>query len=135
MQVMKKKLIARVKYSMLILAAGFCIPLLTIQGCYYDKEEKLNPQTVCDSTNVTYSTSIVPILISNCTSCHGGSTPSAGIKLDTYAGVKIQADNGRLLGAVLQAPSFSPMPKNATKMNTCNLTKIKKWVNAGAPNN
>lgn len=116
-------------------AAGLVIVLLSATGCYYDKEEKLYPQTVCDTAAVTYSSSVVPILLSNCTVCHGGNTPSAGIKLDTYADVKIQADNGRLWGAVSQATSFSPMPKNAVKLNTCNLTKIKKWLDTGALNN
>jgi len=27
------------------------------------------------------------------------------------------------------------MPKNAAKLNSCNIAKIKKWVDAGFPNN
>jgi hypothetical protein len=108
---------------------------ITSTGCYYDKEEILYPDTVCDTANITYSSSVVPILVSNCTVCHGGNTPSAGIKMDTYADVKIQVTNGRLWGAISHAASFSPMPKNGTIMSTCNLTKIKKWIDAGAPNN
>lgn len=118
-----------------LLVAALCIVAVSNTGCYYDKEEILYPQTVCDTANVTYSSSVVPILLSNCTICHGGSTPSAGIKLDTYADVKIQVTNGRLWGAVSQATNYSPMPKNGTKMSTCNLTKIKKWIDSGAPNN
>ena len=128
-------LLNKIKSIVALLAVGLVIVLLSATGCYYDKEEKLYPQTVCDTATVTYSSSVVPILLSNCTICHGGNTPSAGIKLDTYAGVKVQADNGRLWGAVSQAVSFSPMPKNGTKLNTCNLTKIKKWLDAGALNN
>ena len=128
-------LLNKIKNIVALLAVGLVIVLLSATGCYYDKEEKLYPQTVCDTATVTYSSSVVPILLSNCTICHGGNTPSAGIKLDTYAGVKVQADNGRLWGAVSQATSFSPMPKNGTKLNTCNLTKIKKWLDAGALNN
>ncbi|MEI7735650.1 MAG: hypothetical protein WCI49_09290 [Ferruginibacter sp.] len=128
-------LLNKIKSIVALLAVGLVIVLLSATGCYYDKEEKLYPQTVCDTATVTYSSSVVPILLSNCTICHGGNTPSAGIKLDTYAGVKVQADNGRLWGAVSQATSFSPMPKNGTKLSTCNLTKIKKWLDAGALNN
>ncbi len=128
-------LLNKLKSITVLLAVGLVIVLVSATGCYYDKEEKLYPQTVCDTATVTYSSSVVPILLSNCTVCHGGNTPSAGIKLDTYAGVKLQADNGRLWGAVSQATSFSPMPKNGTKLNTCNLTKIKKWLDAGALNN
>jgi hypothetical protein len=108
---------------------------VTSTGCYYDKEEILYPDTVCDTATITYSSSVVPILVSNCTVCHAGNTPSAGIKLDTYTDVNIQVTNGRLWGAVAHAASYSPMPKNGAKMSSCNLTKIKKWIDAGAPNN
>ena len=104
-------------------------------GCYYDKAEVLYPDTVCDTASVTYSTSVAPVLSSFCNSCHSGVAPSAGIKLDTYNDLKIQAANGRLWGAVSHSTSYSPMPKNAAKLNTCNLAKIKKWLDAGYPNN
>ena len=133
---MKKYLLTNTQSVLTLLTVGLLIALLsTTTGCYYDNEETLYPQTVCDTAAVTYSSSVVPVLLSNCTTCHGGSTPSAGIKLDTYADVKIQVTNGRLWGAVSQGISYSPMPKNAAKLNTCNLTKIKKWIDAGAPNN
>lgn len=120
---------------MLLTAAGLFIALVSGTGCYYDKEELLYPQTACDTTTVTYSSSVVPVLTSNCNSCHGGSSPSAGINLSTYAGVKTQVDNGKLWGSVSHASGFSAMPKNTAKMSTCNLAKIKKWIDAGAPNN
>lgn len=132
---MKLQPVKKTKNILVLLAAGLFVVMISNTGCYYDKEEILYPQTVCDTANVTYSSSVVPVLVSNCTVCHGGTTPSAGIKLDTYADVKIQVTNGRLWGAVSQAVSYSPMPKNAPKMSSCNLTKIKKWIDAGAPNN
>ncbi len=104
-------------------------------GCYYDKGELLYPETVCDTAAVKYSTTILPIVSSYCISCHGGNTPSAGIRLDNYAGLQLQAANGRLWGAVSHNASFSPMPKNNTKLDACNLAKIKKWLDAGYPNN
>jgi hypothetical protein len=122
-----------------VVTFSFCcllfIVIISNSSCYYDKEELLYPQTTCDSTTVTYSGTIVPILLSNCNNCHSGSSPSAGINYTTYAGVKAQVDNGRFLGAVSHASGFSPMPKNATKLNNCNLAKIRKWIAAGAPNN
>ena len=111
------------------------LSLMFLTACYYDKEEVLYPDSICDTADVRYSTTIQPVLSSNCISCHGGSTPSAGIKLDTYEGVAIQAANGRLWGAVSHASSFSPMPKNANKLSACNLAKIRKWLDAGHPNN
>jgi mono/diheme cytochrome c family protein len=119
-----------------IFAAGIALLLaLATTGCYYDKAEVLYPDTACDTSAITYSTSVAPVLSSNCNVCHGGSTPSAGIKLDVYSGVKQQVDNGRLLGVVTHSPNYSPMPKNGTKLSECNIAKIRKWIAAGAPNN
>lgn len=113
----------------------FSIVLTSLNSCYYDKSDLLYPDTACDTTAVKYSTSVLPVLSSSCITCHGGTTPSAGISLDSYNGVKQQVDNGRLWGAVSHNPSYSPMPKNSTQLSTCNLNKIRIWIAAGAPNN
>lgn len=112
-----------------------CLLLSLLNSCYYDKSDLLYPNTACDTAAVKYSTSVLPILSSNCISCHGGTTPSAGINLDTYTGVKIQVDNGRLWGAVSHGANYSPMPKNSNQLNNCSLEKIRIWIAAGAPNN
>jgi Planctomycete cytochrome C len=118
----------------IIICTGI-ISIASLNSCYYDKSDLLYPDTACDTAAVKYSTSVLPILSSNCISCHGGATPSAAIRLDTYAGVKQQADNGRLWGAVSHSPNYSPMPKNSNKLSSCNLEKIRIWITAGAPNN
>ncbi len=118
---------------MIAAAAGFIIA--GHSSCYYDKEELLYPETRCDTAAVTYNTTIVPVLSSYCFSCHAGNTPSGGLRLDSYSAVQLQVANGKLWGAVSHAPNFSPMPKNANKLNSCNLAKLKKWIDAGAPNN
>lgn len=123
------------KLSLYFFIGCLLLTMLSVSSCYYDKEEVLYPDSVCDTADVRYSTTIQPVLSSNCVSCHGGSTPSAGIKLDTYDGVSIQAANGRLWGAVSHSSNFSPMPKNANKLSACNLAKIRKWLDAGHPNN
>jgi hypothetical protein len=119
----------------LIFAGLFITLIVGSSSCYNDKEEILYPETVCDTAAVKYSTTILPIISSNCFSCHGGNTPSAGIRLDSYSGLQSQAANGKLWGAVSHNTSFSPMPKNAAKLSPCNLSKIKKWLDAGYPNN
>jgi hypothetical protein len=119
--------------TVLIIISGILIH--SLNSCYYDKSDLLYPNTACDTAAVKYSTSVLPVLSSNCISCHGGATPSAGISLDTYSGVKIQVDNGRLWGAVSHSASYSAMPKNSAKLNNCSLEKIRIWIAAGAPNN
>lgn len=90
--------------------------------------------TGCDTANFKYSTAIEPLLKSNCISCHTAASPGGGIDLSTYALAKAFALNGRLYGSVNHSAGYSPMPKGAAKMTTCEITQIKKWVDAGAPN-
>jgi len=108
----------------------------TLSSCYYDKEDLLYPGTsVCDTTLVTYSQSVLPVIASSCLGCHGGANASAGIRLDNYNGVKNATNNGLLIGAITHAQGFSPMPKNGNKLSDCNISKIRLWIAAGAPNN
>ena len=111
------------------------ISIVFIQGCYYDNKDILNPGSTCDTTIVTYSASVNPVLTAYCIGCHSGANAPLTINLDSYAGVKSQVTNGKLLGVVTHSSGFIPMPKNGNKLSDCNITKIRKWVAAGAPNN
>jgi hypothetical protein len=106
-----------------------------ISSCYYDKEELLYG-TSCDTSNVTYSSTITGIINNyGCLGCHVGGNPSGGINLETHASIKVYADDGRLYGAISHAPGFFPMPDGAAKMNSCDINKVKAWIDAGAPDN
>lgn len=106
-------------------------------GCQYDKEELLYPQLFdCDTTAVVkYSTTVLPILRASCLNCHGGSFPSGAIKLDTYEDLKVHALNGKLYGTITHNGSYPIMPRNAPKLSDCKIASIKRWIDAGAPNN
>jgi len=90
---------------------------------------------VCDTTNVTFSGTIRPIIELNCYGCHSGQQPSGGISLTDYNNVVVQANNGYLLSAVSHDPGFSPMPKNAPKLADCKINEIRIWIENGTPNN
>lgn len=110
-----------------------------LSGCYYDSEEALygSPNSVCDTAVTKFSTEIKPILQSNCLSCHSNSSATAnggGIKLQDYADVKTNVDNGKLVGAIDQATGFSAMPKNGGKLSDCNILIIKTWIAKGTLN-
>ena len=89
----------------------------------------------CDTSQYTYSGAVTVVMQDNCTGCHSGSNPSAGIDLSTYKGVRKVALDGRLMGSITWAPGYSRMPKNAAKLDDCSITQVGKWVDAGAPNN
>lgn len=108
-----------------------------LNSCYYDKEELLNPGNgTCDTNAVTYSGTVVPLLQSGgCLGCHSGGAPSGNISLTTYANVNAVAQNGKLYGVINHSPGFSPMPQGGNKLNACNISKIKAWIDAGSINN
>ncbi len=110
---------------------------IVLSSCYRDVEELLYPSNGnCDVANVTYSATVVPILQSNgCLGCHSGGAPSGNISLDGYNNVSAVAQSGKLFGVINHSPGFSPMPQGGNKMSTCNINKIKAWIDAGIPNN
>lgn len=110
---------------------------LFVTACYNDNEYDLYPfsSAACDSTNVSYSKTIVPILSGHCYVCHSTAQHNGDIILDTYAGASKEALNGNLWGGVNWETGYIPMPKNLSKLQPCDLAKIKNWINQGAPNN
>ncbi|MCX6280699.1 MAG: cytochrome c [Bacteroidetes bacterium] len=111
--------------------------MLLFNACYNDNEYDLYPFSgaQCDSTNVSYSKTIVPITSANCNSCHSTSNPSGNVITDTWAGLSKVANNGKLWGGVNWEPGYVTMPNLGVKLSACDLGKIKNWINQGAPNN
>jgi hypothetical protein len=118
-----------------ILLVTVMISLLS--SCYNDNEYDLYPYptTPCDSTNVSYSKTIAPIMSDNCNVCHSTTLASAGIITDNYKTLDSIARTGQLWSAVNWEPGFIPMPNGGQKLSSCNLAKIKNWINNGSPNN
>ena len=117
-------------FGIFVIAAG-------LNACYYDHADILYPNTIpCDTTStISYAQKVVPVLQQQCYGCHSGGFPSGGIAMGTYATDKAIAVNGKLYGSISYASGFSPMPKGGNKMSACNLSIIKKWIDAGSPNN
>lgn len=112
--------------------------MLLLTGCFYDKEEILYPVPPCNATGSTYSATVSPIISGHCTSCHGSAVAAAnggGRVLDNYNSLKPYATNGTLLGAINHASGYYPMPKNSTKLSSCDINKIRDWINSGALDN
>lgn len=89
----------------------------------------------CDTNSFSFSTSIQPLINTNCVGCHNASLASGGIRLDNYTSVKAVADDGRLFGAISHQQGFVAMPQGGAKLPECNITQVKKWIASGAPDN
>ncbi len=114
--------------------------LISITACYYDSEEYLFPQpnNQCDTTTITYSGSIQPVLEQYCYQCHSNANaPSFGsnIKLEDYSDVLIRANDLSLYGSIAQESGYSPMPKGGGKLDDCTIDIMRIWIDTGAPNN
>ena len=111
--------------------------LFLVPSCYYDNKEDLYAfETLpCDTSNVTYTQSIAPIMAANCNTCHSGANPQKNIRTDNYPDLKIIALNEQLWKSVSHDPSVVPMPYQGNKMSDCNLNKINIWLKAGSLNN
>lgn len=115
------------------------IVLFGFQACYYDVEERLYPTGGCDISNVTLSAKVKPILQGRCYTCHSTQNATgsgAGINLETYATLKVQVDNGKLLKSINHEAGASAMPKGVSaKISACEIKMIDKWVTDGAKDN
>ena len=89
----------------------------------------------CDTSTVTYSLAIAPLLQNHCAGCHNNTTQGGGVNLSSYGGVQTVALNGRLDGALNHRAGYVAMPQGGNKLSQCNLDKIRIWLDQGAPNN
>ena len=107
--------------------------MVMMTSCYYDVAEELYPPTTCVTDNMSLQGNIVPIFERNCYVCHSVTDgPNNGnVILEGYN----ELINGSLVGAINHESGFSFMPKNASKLSDCDISKIEHWVLDGAPNN
>lgn len=89
----------------------------------------------CDTSNVTFSLSVKPIIDQKCKGCHSGTQPQGGISLTNYDQIKASGASGKLLGAVNWDYGYIKMPQNASKIPDCEISKIRIWIADGMPNN
>jgi hypothetical protein len=112
-----------------------------LYSCYRDNREDMSVpsagSSLCDTTHVSYDSTISPILLGNCAlaGCHASSSATGGYAFDNYSGVRSAVLNGRLVGAITHASGFAPMPKDRAMLDDCQVALIASWVEHGAQNN
>lgn len=89
----------------------------------------------CDTSHVTYSGTIVPLVQARCLGCHSGGTPQGDLNFGNWQVLNGVAMDGRLAGAIQhQAPSPS-MPPSGPMLPQCRIDQFLIWINDGAPQN
>lgn len=119
-----------VRYSLLYVSA--ILLLISFNGCYYDKEDELYPNgpgANCDTSNVTYSATIQPLVANRCAipGCHmaGAQAPD----LSTYSGLV-----NNITRVQARALDLKTMPPTGP-ISICESNTMRKWINQGTPNN
>jgi uncharacterized membrane protein len=92
-------------------------------------------QPDCNPDDFSFSSNIQPVVSAYCEGCHGGSSPSGDLALETYDQIKTIALDGRLMDALYGTNNVTLMPDNTTGLPECNISNFQNWVDAGAPNN
>ena len=112
------------------------VSLISLQSCFKDNEEDLYPGgDDCNTENVSFSQTIMPVFTNNCVSCHSGAGASGGIKLTNHTEIVAAIDGGRLIGAINHQSGFSAMPQGAPKLSDCTISQIDAWITLGKNNN
>jgi hypothetical protein len=88
----------------------------------------------CDTSNMSYVSSISPILQSECYSCHSGSVSVSGIDLTTYSALQTYINSGQLQGDINGLNGYHLMPQGG-KLPQCYINQINAWIHQGAANN
>ena len=130
---MLKNVTAKMRFPF-ILCFLMALHLLSLPGCYKDKEELLYPGSTdsadCSSVPASFSADIRPLITSRCAipGCHDG-TASGGAILQTYAQISGKKDrvNQRAVVEKTMPPTGALPPAE--------IEKIKCWIDGGALNN
>lgn len=96
---------------------------------------KNNVCDACDTNDFKFSTAIKPLMQNKCQGCHNPASLGGGVDLSTYTAVKASAVSGKLYGSITWASGFKAMPQGSVKLPDCEIKQVKKWIDAGTPNN
>jgi hypothetical protein len=118
----------------------FLMLLLAFSGCYYDNEETLYPQGICDTIDVKYSDQVIYIISNKCYDCHSNATAPISGSNESYEGYAnisayLTTNTPTFIGAINHEVGTIPMPKDRPKLTDCEIRTLEIWIQDGFPNN
>lgn len=103
------------------------------QGAKDLKCEDINED--CDTVGLTYDADIQSLLAIYCVGCHSGVSPQNGADLSNYNSVVFNIIELELSVTHDTLSNGGPMPYLQAKLSDCKISKIKNWIDDGAPEN
>ena len=105
-------------------------------ACASENAEELFPKGPCEIEDViSYSLDVAPILETHCYRCHNQSNRTAGLALDQYEDVLPVSTNKAITLSMQAIAPYSMMPTDGPAVDSCDIAKINRWIDAGSPNN
>jgi hypothetical protein len=111
-----------------------CVAIMIgISACSKSNQALGTGSGFCDTSAVTFSKKVLPILEVYCYGCHSNqnSAFSNGISLEGYDNTKGWADLGYLIGNVRHDAGFIAMPYGKPALPACEINTMVAWVNQG----
>jgi len=107
--------------------------LFIIAGCYYDNEEALYPElnAACDTTSISFTGTIEPLLNNNCWSCHSDATAAFGGGIHLQALADVKTNSSKILASISHTGP-KPMPPNG-RLKPCSVSQFAIWMRNGMP--
>lgn len=104
---------------------------IIVSSCYNDNKENIyskQPNYDCNTSGITFSNDITPIMENYCVSCHSGGNFDA----TDYNSIVLNATD---IVDRINATDDTRMPKNLPPLTDCEISKIEIWVTDGSPKN
>ena len=139
-----------IKWTALLLL--FASPLGCVLGESSDIYTRAEAVEVgeCTDVSIDFTVDVLPILETNCATCHGGDNPVSGLLLETEEAydnvvnvpsnggaklyvVEADPDASFLLDRILGANGTTIMPPGSDGISAEEATVIQCWIEAGAP--
>lgn len=86
----------------------------------------------CDTTSVTFTAQVWPMMESYCTGCHSASAPGGGIVIAGYEDMVALAENGSLMGSIRWESGYAKMPTNQ-QFSDCQINQLQIWIDNDFP--
>jgi len=107
--------------------------IISMPSCYYDNTEETYPGGVpCDTSAVTWTLDIQPMVNGHCSGCHNGTQQ---FDISTYASVKAIVIDGRMMQAMSMMQGMPKKMPPGYSLPDCTLLKTQLWIDQGALEN
>jgi len=109
---------------------------LGTSSCYFDNYEDLYGNVnACDTSAVTFSQDIKMLIGQNCEGCHNGASASGGLNLAGHQNISNSALSGAIMDRVTRTAGDPLLMPPGQVLSECDQSKLRSWINEGAPNN